>query len=111
MRRIIVNLLKRLGHEDTVEAADGSEALKCVAAGPPDMVVTDWNMPEMSGPQFVAALRAVPGLAKVPILMVTTQAGQEDVMAAVQAGVNDYLIKPFTPDALRDKIVALTGRS
>jgi two-component system chemotaxis response regulator CheY len=111
MRRIIVNTLKKLGHEDTVEAGDGKEALRALQSAAPDVIVTDWNMPEMSGPQFVEAVRAQPAFAKTPVLMVTTQAAKEDVMIALQAGVNDYLIKPFTPDALKEKIQTLTRKS
>jgi two-component system chemotaxis response regulator CheY len=107
MRRIIVNALKKLGYEDTVEAGDGREALKTLGTTHADVIVTDWNMPEMTGPQFVQALRAQPAHAKVPVLMVTTQAAHEDVLVALKAGVTDYLIKPFTPDALKDKLQAL----
>ena len=110
MRRIIVNALNKLGYEDTFEASDGLEALKSLGASHADVIVTDWNMPEMTGPQFVEALRAQPAHAKVPVLMVTTQAAQEDVIVALKAGVNDYLIKPFTPDALKDKLQALLAR-
>jgi len=110
MRRIIINTLRKLGYEDTCEAGDGREALKSLTATPADMVVTDWNMPEMTGPEFVEALRAMPDLAKIPVLMVTTQAAKEDVIVAMRAGVNDYLIKPFTPDALKDKLLTLLAR-
>jgi two-component system chemotaxis response regulator CheY len=110
MRRIIINALRKLGYEDTCEAGDGREALKSLTATPADMVVTDWNMPEMTGPEFVEALRAMPDLAKIPVLMVTTQAAKEDVIVALKAGVNDYLIKPFTPDALKDKLLTLLAK-
>lgn len=110
MRRIIVNALKKLGYEDTMEAGDGREALKCLETSRADLIVTDWNMPEMNGPQFVEALRALPAHAKVPVLMVTTQAAQEDVIIALRAGVNDYLIKPFTPDALKERLQSLLAK-
>ena len=110
MRRIIINTLRKLGYEDTCEAGDGREALKSLTTTPADMVVTDWNMPEMTGPEFVEALRAMPDLAKIPVLMVTTQAAKEDVIVALKAGVNDYLIKPFTPDALKDKLLTLLAK-
>jgi two-component system, chemotaxis family, chemotaxis protein CheY len=110
MRRIIINTLKKIGCDDTCEAGDGLEALKSLADTPADMVVTDWNMPEMTGPEFVRALRAMPDLAKIPVLMVTTQAAKEDVIVALKAGVNDYLVKPFTPDALKDKLQSLLAR-
>ncbi len=110
MRRIIINALRRIGYEDTCEAGDGREALQSLTETPADMVVTDWDMPEMTGPEFVAALRAMPDLAKIPVLMVTTQAAKEDVMVAMKAGVNDYLIKPFTRDALEEKLQILLAR-
>ena len=81
--------------------------MKCLETSRADLIVTDWNMPEMTGPQFVEALRALPSHAKVPVLMVTTQAAQEDVIIALRAGVNDYLIKPFTPDALKERLQSL----
>jgi two-component system chemotaxis response regulator CheY len=110
MRRIISNTLKKLGYDDVVEAGDGSEGLRCLAAGSADMVLTDWNMPEMDGREFVRAIRSQPATAKVPVLMITTHAAREDVVLALQAGVNDYLVKPFTPETLKEKIEGLARR-
>jgi two-component system chemotaxis response regulator CheY len=103
MRRIVVNSLNRIGFADTVEAGDGQEALELF--GPEiGCVITDWNMPQMTGIDFVRALRAHPDGATVPILMVTTRSVREDILAAIEAGVNNYIVKPFTPPVLKEKI-------
>lgn len=110
MRRIIANTLKRLGYDDVVEAGDGQEGLRSLAANGADMVLTDWNMPEMDGRDFVRAIRSQPVTANIPVLMITTHAAREDVVLALQAGVNDYLVKPFTPETLKEKIEGLAAR-
>lgn len=103
MRRIVVNALKAIGYGDCVEAGDGVEALpKCDASI--ELVITDWNMPNMGGLDFVKNLRANPAHAKTPILMVTTRSVKEDIMQAVEAGVSSYILKPFTPQVLKEKI-------
>ena len=103
MRRIIINSLQRIGFAECVEAADGQEAL--AAYGPSvGFVITDWNMPNMSGIDFARAVRANPVGRSVPILMVTTRGAREDIVAAVEAGVNNYILKPFTPAVLKEKI-------
>jgi two-component system chemotaxis response regulator CheY len=103
MRRIVMNSLQRIGYADCVEAGDGVEALE--RFGPEiDFVITDWNMPNMGGLEFVQALRARPDGARVPVLMVTARSIREDILAAAQAGVNNYIVKPFTPQVLKEKI-------
>ena len=103
MRRIVVNALKSIGYENLVEAGDGSDALaKCDASI--ELVITDWNMPVMGGLEFVKGLRATAQHAKTPILMVTTRSVKENIMQAVEAGVSGYILKPFTPQVLREKI-------
>ena len=103
MRRIVVNALKTVGYSDIVEAADGKEALtKC--DGSIEMVITDWNMPNMGGLELVKSLRSNPQTAKLPILMVTTRSVKEDILQAVEAGVNSYILKPFTPQVLKEKL-------
>ncbi len=104
MRRIVVNSLRNIGFGDIVEAGDGQEALSKVGEGGIQLVVTDWNMPVMGGLELVQALRANPVTQGLPILMVTTRGAQEDIVQAVQAGVSNYLLKPFTPQALKEKI-------
>ena len=103
MRRILVNALKGIGYTDLVEAGHGREALEKLT---PDigLVITDWNMPEMGGLELVKALRATEGSSKLPILMVTTRSAQEDILQAVEAGVSSYILKPFTPPVLKEKI-------
>jgi two-component system chemotaxis response regulator CheY len=103
MRRIIINALQRIGYNDTVEASDGKEALEKFD-GSIGFVITDWNMPSMSGVEFARAIRANSVGASVPILMVTTRGAREDIVAAVEAGVNNYILKPFTPSVLKEKI-------
>ncbi|CAN5241239.1 response regulator [soil metagenome] len=103
MRRIIVNSLQRIGFKDTVEAGDGHEALDKFDASI-EFVITDWNMPVMSGIDFARALRARDDGRNIPILMVTTRSVREDILAAVEAGVNNYILKPFTPVVLKEKI-------
>jgi two-component system chemotaxis response regulator CheY len=103
MRRIVVNALKSIGYENVVEAGDGSDALaRCDDTV--ELVITDWNMPVMGGLEFVKALRARPHHVKTPILMVTTRSVKEDIMQAVEAGVSGYILKPFTPQVLKEKI-------
>lgn len=103
MRRIVINALRRIGYADTIEAADGLDALTKLATGV-GLIITDWSMPEMSGPEFTRAVRAHPSGRSVPILMVTTRAAREEIVAAVDAGVTSYIHKPFTPPALKEKI-------
>lgn len=103
MRRIIINALQRIGYNDAIEASDGKEAL-AKFDGSIGFVITDWNMPAMSGIEFARAVRATPAGASVPILMVTTRGAREDIVSAVEAGVNNYILKPFTPSVLKEKI-------
>jgi len=103
MRRIIINALQRIGYTDVVEASDGSDALTKFDESI-GFVITDWNMPVMSGIDFTRAIRARPFGESVPILMVTTRGAREDIVSAVEAGVNNYILKPFTPTVLKEKI-------
>lgn len=107
MRRIVVNSLKRIGYEECVEASDGNEALNAFddSIG---FVITDWNMPNMGGLDFVKNLRSGAG-PDVPIIMVTTRSVKEDIVQAAQAGVNNYVVKPFTPQVLKEKIDQVLG--
>lgn len=107
MRRIIINTLKRAGFTDVVEAADGKDALAKMKVEKPNFVITDWNMPEMDGLTFVLTLRAQPEYADLPVLMVTTRSVKEDIVEAMKAGVNNYIVKPFTPETIKAKIDAM----
>lgn len=108
MRRIVANSLNRIGFTDFVEAGDGAEALAAFD-GSIEFVITDWNMPNMGGLDLVKALRARPDGKGVPILMVTTRSIREDIVTAAQAGVNNYVVKPFTPEVLKEKIDQILG--
>lgn len=103
MRRIVVNSLQRLGYSDIVEASDGAQGLEMLDASV-DFVITDWNMPNMGGLDMVRAIRSQADRSGLPILMVTTRSVREDIVQAAQAGVNNYVVKPFTPQVLKDKI-------
>jgi two-component system chemotaxis response regulator CheY len=104
MRRIIINTLKRAGFTDVIEAHDGKDALAKMKVEKPNLVITDWNMPEMDGLTFVNTLRGMEEFKELPVLMITTRSVKEDIMEAMKAGVNNYIVKPFTPDTLKAKI-------
>ncbi len=104
MRRIIVNSLKKIGFSDIIEADNGADALDKLNSNEVDLIITDWNMPEMNGEQFVKALRADEKYKTIPILMITTRGMKDDVLTAVKMGVNGYVVKPFTPDVLKQKL-------
>lgn len=104
MRRIIKNLLKDLGFTSIQEADDGNTALPMLQQGDFDFVVTDWNMPGMQGIDLLRAIRADDNLKHLPVLMVTAEAKKEQIVAAAQAGVNGYVVKPFTAATLKEKL-------
>jgi two-component system, chemotaxis family, chemotaxis protein CheY len=108
MRRIVINSLQRIGFTEVVEAGDGREALDQFDASV-KFVITDWNMPDMNGIDLARSLRARDDGKNVPILMVTTRSVREDIVAAVEAGVNNYIVKPFTPQVFKEKIDQLLG--
>lgn len=104
MRRIIKNLLRDLGLNNVTEADDGQTALPKLKAGDFDFLITDWNMPGMTGIDLLKAVRADPKLSSLPVLMVTAEAKREQIIEAAQAGVNGYIIKPFTAATLKEKL-------
>lgn len=104
MRRIIKNLLRDLGFTNTHEADDGSTALPLLRTGDFAFLVTDWNMPGMSGIDLLKEVRADAKLASLPVLMVTAEAKRDQIIEAAQAGVNGYVVKPFTAQVLKEKI-------
>jgi two-component system chemotaxis response regulator CheY len=104
MRRIIKNILKQLGYNNIDEADDGSSALAKLKTGKFDFVITDWNMPNMSGLDLVKAVRADEALKGTPILMVTAEALKENIIEAVKSGVNNYIVKPFTAEVMKEKM-------
>ena len=109
MRRIVKNLLNDLGYANVVEADDGNSAWPLLQAGGIDFLVTDWNMPGMPGLELLKQVRADPKLAKMPVLMLTAEAKREQIIEAAQAGVNGYVIKPFTAITLKEKIDKILG--
>lgn len=104
MRRIIRNLLKDLGFENVDEAEDGAQGLDKVKNGNYDLVVSDWNMPNMDGLTMLQHIRADEKVGKIPVLMVTAEAKKENIIAAAQAGANGYVVKPFTAATLEEKL-------
>lgn len=104
MRRIIVNSLKKAGFSNVTEATDGKDALAKMKVDSYDFIITDWNMPEMDGMTFVTNIRALSEFKKIPILMVTTRSVKDDIVEAIKVGVNNYIVKPFTPETLKEKI-------
>lgn len=110
MRRIIKNTLQRLGHKDIFEGGDGVEGWSVLDSNPDvDMLITDWNMPEMNGLELVKKVRADARFKDLPIIMVTTEGGKAEVITALKAGVNNYIVKPFTPQVLKEKLGAVMG--
>lgn len=104
MRKVIRNLLKQLGYENIVEAEDGVMAFEELQGQKIDFVISDWNMPNMTGLELLKKVRADGSLSKTPFLMVTAESLKENVIEAVKAGVDSYIVKPFTADALSEKI-------
>lgn len=110
MRRIVRNLLGELGYTNISEADDGQTALPMLQAGDFEFLVTDWNMPGMTGIDLLKAVRADEKLAKMPVLMVTAEASKEQIVEAAQAGVSGYIIKPFTAATLAEKLERISAR-
>jgi len=111
MRRIIKNLLRDLGFTNLSEADDGNSALPLLKNGSFDFLITDWNMPGMSGLELLRQVRSDERLASLPVLMVTAEAKREQIIEAAKAGVNGYVVKPFTGCALKEKIEKIFERS
>lgn len=110
MRRILTNSLGKLGYKDVLEAVDGKDALGKLYSEDINFIITDWNMPEMSGLEFVTAVREDAKFKDIPILMVTTRSLKEDVVVALKAGVDNYVAKPFTPEVLQEKMNAILSK-
>jgi two-component system chemotaxis response regulator CheY len=106
MRRIVVNSLSRIGFQSVIEACDGAEALEKLDDSI-EFVITDWNMPRMTGLELTQAIRALPGRQQLPVLMITARSAKEDIVSALQSQVNNYIVKPFTPQVLKEKIDAM----
>ncbi len=104
MRRIVRNILKQLGVGNVVEAENGSDALSKLKADKFDFVVSDWNMPVISGIELLRKIRADEQLKHIPVLMVTAEAQKENLVEAIQAGVSNYVVKPFTAETIKQKL-------
>ncbi|MBI1363355.1 MAG: response regulator [Proteobacteria bacterium] len=109
MRRIIINLLRQLGFNNVTEAQDGRAALERVRAEKIDLIISDWNMPNMTGIDFLKEVRKDAALKGIPFIMVTAEGKKENVIAAVQAGVNNYIVKPFNAATLKEKMTKVIG--
>ena len=107
MRRIVINLLKELGYSNIEEAEDGAVGLKKLQAEKCDFVVTDWNMPNMTGLELLQAIRADDKLKSLPVLLVTAEAKNDNIVAAAQAGASGYIVKPFTAATLEEKLTKI----
>lgn len=104
MQRIIKNTLHRLNFNNITLANDGVEALDLILSNSYDLLITDWNMPNMNGLELVKTVRSKQKYADLPIIMVTTEGGKAEVITALRAGVNNYIVKPFTPQVLKEKL-------
>ena len=107
IRRIVIKALAMVGIGEATEAGDGAEAVNAAKSESFDVILLDWNMPKMSGIETLRVLRQAGN--KTPVIMVTTEAEKSRVIEAIKAGANDYLIKPFSPDQLAEKVKALMG--
>ena len=107
IRRILKNLLKEMGFSNIEEAEDGMVALQKLRTQKFDFVITDWNMPNLTGIELVQEIRKDPNLKHIPIMMVTAEAKKENIILALKSGVNNYIVKPFTPENVKAKIEAI----
>ncbi len=110
MRRIIKNILNQLGFKNIVEADDGTTALEILKSEKIDLVISDWNMPKMTGIDLLKKVRSDPEMADLPFIMVTAEAQQDNIVLAVKAKVSQYIVKPFTAETLGDKINKIFGK-
>jgi two-component system chemotaxis response regulator CheY len=110
VRQITRNTLEQLGIRHIFEAEQGKEAFEKVALQPVDLIISDYNMPEMDGMELLRAVRGSPAMRKIPFILLTGRGDRELVVKAAQAGVNNYLVKPFTAQILRDKIEQVVGK-
>ena len=109
MRRIVKNVLKQIGFTNITEADDGTTALEQLRSGSFDLIISDWNMPKMTGLDLLKTVRGMDEYKNIPFLMVTAEAQKQNVVEAVQAGVSNYVVKPFTADQLTEKLEKILG--
>lgn len=109
MRRIMKNILKQIGFTNIIEADDGTTALEELKKNSVDLIISDWNMPKMTGLELLKTVRSMDGYKTLPFLMVTAEAQKQNVIDAVQAGVSNYVVKPFTAEAISEKLKKIFG--
>jgi two-component system chemotaxis response regulator CheY len=109
MRKIIRNILTQLGFKNILEADDGTNALEILKKEKVDLIISDWNMPKMSGLELLKAVRSDENLKDVPFVMVTAEAQKENILEAIKYKVNQYIVKPFTPETLKEKLEKVFG--
>jgi len=109
MRKIIRNILTQLGFKNILEADDGTTALEILKKEKVDLIISDWNMPKMSGLELLKAVRSDENLKDVPFVMVTAEAQKENILEAIKYKVNQYIVKPFTPETLKEKLEKVFG--
>ena len=110
MRRIMKNILKQIGFSNILEADDGTTAMEELKKTSVDLIISDWNMPKMTGLDLLKKVRDTDGLKEIPFLMVTAEAQKQNVIDAVQAGVTNYVVKPFTAEAISEKLEKIFGK-
>lgn len=110
MRRIIKNLLKQGEYKNITEAEDGADALKILKSEKVDFIISDWNMPNMTGLELLVAVRADSELSGLPFLMVTAESLKDNIVLAVKEGVSNYIVKPFTAEVLSEKIEKIIAK-
>ncbi len=110
MRRIMKNILKQIGFSNIIEADDGTTAIEELKKTSIDLIISDWNMPKMTGIDLLKKVRSTDGLKDIPFLMVTAEAQKQNVIDAVQAGVTNYVVKPFTAEAISEKLEKIFGK-
>ena len=110
MRRIVSGLLRQCGATRILEAEDGVQALRIIESKPVDVVISDWNMPNMSGLELLKALRAHPKFSHMPVLLITAEARKENIVEAAQAGADGYIVKPFTLGTFQEKLTRILSK-
>lgn len=111
MRKIVKNVLKQISIENVVEAENGKHALTVLQTEPVDLIISDWMMPEMTGIEFLKVCKGDEEKKKIPFIMVTAEGQKDSVMEAIKSGVDNYIVKPFTPDKLKDAIDKARARA
>ena len=110
MRKIVINILAELGYKNVLEAVNGEEAFQVmVSNGDIGFLITDWHMPKMNGLELLQKVRSNPTLSKIPVLMITAEALQDNIIAAIKAGVNNFIVKPFDAQVMQEKINKIFG--